>query len=1837
MDTTTFELGDVTASGSYLPKDRTYSYYDANSRMIYSNENGGIWTRYFYDAQGNITKEVQFQYRNPSTGEFLNEIVSLATRPDLADLETNYLAAVAAHDIANGVDTIREITRLYDANGNLLQESTHSETYGSLTSEWHYDAYDNVVKETTAKGVTGEEQQTRYRFDNLDHLTQINFGPTTYYDSDGNPHTQIVTQMYTYDDGGNRSTQTNERGYTERYYYDDHNRLISQWDLALLNSDNNWSSTLRTDYTYDNFYRIERKSEIDLTKPVNHSERVRNIDLLYNHYDELIRITDPLLYTTQMSYDRAGNKISETNARNQTEYYNYDGDNRVVGRIDRVGERWTTAYNGMGYKILEIDGNGRRSAYSIGAYGRVQGITISGGDQTQHQGINIHAESYTLDWQGRQVAITDNYGKEINNVYDDADRLRRIHDVATDKISDFTYNISGQRTHEVLTVEGAETRNQTFSYNQQGWLTGVDSHIVYNDAGVGLNQDFHIVFQYDQLGNRVQSNDRLYGYDANNRMTSAYDDPNDQVIESMTYDGFGNRASVTTAGGTVTYSYDLNNRIVSSSAGESWNYDEVGNNTRHQKANGEYTTSEYDGENRTTHSFSHARDDSGDWANTNTYMQYDGVGNVLNTKIRANDYGFDELAYYDVRYDVQRKHIANSYVKGARYLYGDAYFSYDENGQLTYVDRGRKKGADQNTAAYFAYDNQAHIIARTEKPTASFNTSFMRGYYVNPDLSFDNDGWLSFSTLSEQTRNMVYGWGNSSSGKLELTGYVYADGHQVGEAQVNQNSSLKRLTLQGGTTITDFDGEITGVTIQLQASDIVTTAGGAIDREQTARTLAMRVYQGFDALTADAQVRVVAYVQGRLPTSDSAIVDGAIIDLYAHIDITDITTTEQNLITDYAFQTIGGDEGLPSGVTSHHTVKAGETLHSIASAYFGSPAYWYLIADANGLSGEEELKAGTTLTIPNLVANSVNDKDSYKIYSESEIIGSTSPEVRVKQKKKKWYQKLVQILIVVIIVVVAVYTGYIATELFAAYGAVAATLATVAVGYAAGVATSAVTQGLAVAVGLQEDFDWKAARDMGKSFAISSLAAGITSLAGTGNSITQVLSRGAVELGRQYLENDGKITSWTGVALAMVGTDGSTASSNWSSTVNYVNKNRRILSAGLNILEKTVRGKDVGTMDWANVAAASFSKNTGIGHYFNKSGGIQWSTVAQETLIAGGISLAVGSRLGTDQALDYFGNQLGSMAVAMMGEKRQLEKLTPEQIESIFNQKESGGFAQQQQLNEIADERNETVQASTQELADAQKESGARVYPYGSNPSDNSLDITTVRSGNAPGEVAPGLPETPATMSVNNGDTLWDIAREQLGAQASDADILQYTKQLMEVNGISDPRGLQIGRELSLATGNEIVSQGIDMAYNKSDAELRADLAARASNNSGSIDYLVLSGVDLFGSSGNDLFGLSSSPINEDSVISSGSNTDDSFLKSLSLKSIIDNTQSGLSMIGNYLDVLANDASKASLQLRRESSPTILGGLLDHTGATFASVGAGLLHSVSGVTSLGSSILELDAVVYGNIIDTLSGGEYNGGFTDLDGRTQQLTDKWIAGGQGAYDFGKKFVTDRDYRAGLGLSAGEFLVDFWNGDYEAANKVSEGAGALLFGAATEAAVASKLGGLKGSGSDWIIRSPLKSDIDVATLNGGILPKQLFDSWQVPFVRVERVTSEMANRFRGNGYLDPLTNKIISPPNNSLMSVDHIVPVDTMIKMPGFKDLTPDQMKIIIQDKYDIGNLQPLPQPLNSSKRNSMSWDTYKGQSLNQTYSNNLQELQRALSVDIQDQIDAFNLMNKAGKR
>ena len=204
-------------------------------------------------------------------------------------------------------------------------------------------------------------------------------------------------------------------------------------------------------------------------------------------------------------------------------------------------------------------------------------------------------------------------------------------------------------------------RSQTNVYNNQGWLTGVSADASF-DAGGGasLSQQLAVSYQFDASGNRVQISNApaggaaaetgTYTYDAAGRMLSGRDDKRDEVVSSLSYDGLGNRLSESRTGETTpsttpftTYTYDANNRVLSSSAGELWGYDANGNTTSQTSRDGSTSSTAFNQENRSTTSSSTSD------GKTTTSSTYDAAGNVIRSRVDGDGFGFTEVTQRDIR------------------------------------------------------------------------------------------------------------------------------------------------------------------------------------------------------------------------------------------------------------------------------------------------------------------------------------------------------------------------------------------------------------------------------------------------------------------------------------------------------------------------------------------------------------------------------------------------------------------------------------------------------------------------------------------------------------------------------------------------------------------------------------------------------------------------------------------------------------------------------------------------------------------------------------------------------------------------------------------------------------------------------------------------------------------------------------------------------------------------------------------------------------------------------------------------------------------------------------
>lgn len=321
----------------------------------------------------------------------------------------------------------------------------------------------------------------------------------------------------------------------------------------------------------------------------------------------------PADYQTSYTYDAAGHRLSVTDPLGNQTRYEYDRAGGMVREIDPLGHATTTTFDALDRISAVATADTATTSYNYDTAGDLISRTDALG----------HTTGYTYDVAGRQIRMTSPLGQVWNYTYDAADNLTQIVDAAgnatgdpTDGITSYAYDALDRRT--VITFSDPATADITYSYDAAGNRismsdgAGVETR-AYNDAG-RLTQIIRgtsvLVYEYDAAGNITK---RTYpdatqvaaGYDDDGRLANitqgaastnySYDaaaNPTtvnhaNGTVESRTYDRAGrvseirhtrggttltlagylrdaadNPTGLTTLEGTVTYSYDVRNRLI---------------------------------------------------------------------------------------------------------------------------------------------------------------------------------------------------------------------------------------------------------------------------------------------------------------------------------------------------------------------------------------------------------------------------------------------------------------------------------------------------------------------------------------------------------------------------------------------------------------------------------------------------------------------------------------------------------------------------------------------------------------------------------------------------------------------------------------------------------------------------------------------------------------------------------------------------------------------------------------------------------------------------------------------------------------------------------------------------------------------------------------------------------------------------------------------------------------------------------------------------------------------------------------------------------------------------
>ena len=248
-------------------------------------------------------------------------------------------------------------------------------------------------------------------------------------------------------------------------------------------------------------------------------------------------------------------------AKTKDRYVVYEIDGR--GRVTEVSDRKQyfkirAFYDENDREIKRILGNGNKQDYTYDEAGRLLGIV-----ETDSNWAIIRAECYGYDGEGRRTFTADEKGNLTRYVYDEQYRIKEVQYPASEELK--AYHREEAKEARLFIDEGAAShRREIMNPVELAQISATFSRL--------------IGARTSNLGSMVNSIQLVWS-------------------EQYTYDANGNIATKTTPYGTIYYSYDKENRLLTRGAVH-YTYDEEGNLLREEQSDYYLKRYEYAGFNR---------------------------------------------------------------------------------------------------------------------------------------------------------------------------------------------------------------------------------------------------------------------------------------------------------------------------------------------------------------------------------------------------------------------------------------------------------------------------------------------------------------------------------------------------------------------------------------------------------------------------------------------------------------------------------------------------------------------------------------------------------------------------------------------------------------------------------------------------------------------------------------------------------------------------------------------------------------------------------------------------------------------------------------------------------------------------------------------------------------------------------------------------------------------------------------------------------------------------------------------------------------------------------------
>ena len=471
-------------------KSETTSYtYDPNGNMLTQADGNGNTTTYEYNVanklarkidQGGKAGSVNIKAKTESYIYYADG--SMKTMTDRNGIKTTYAYDVHGRALSQTAGS-ESISYTYDGNGNQL---TMTDSTGITTRT--YDEQNRVISKTVP--VIG---QTTFAYDGVE--PDGCYSETT-TDPNGNSTKKVFdkagrlikviadgkTTTYEYNGNGSRESVTYPGGATEEYTY-----YADGLNKTLVNKKADGTVIDSYSYTYDGAHNQTSKTD---SKGVT--------DYTYDSLERLESTTEPNGRVTSYTFDKAGNRLTETVTAGTsavTTTYTYNEQNRLMNTVSNSGSTTETVY-------YAYDNNGNMVSKSTETAKPVDPETIG---------------SFSLYKAGTVTETAVTFYE-----YDVWNQLTKA--VTGDKTEKYGYNGEGYR---VSKIDNDQTTN--YLYESDKVILETD------DAG---NQTAVNVYGTNLLSRKSGSETLYYMYNGHADVTALIDNTG-TVQASYYYDAFG--------------------------------------------------------------------------------------------------------------------------------------------------------------------------------------------------------------------------------------------------------------------------------------------------------------------------------------------------------------------------------------------------------------------------------------------------------------------------------------------------------------------------------------------------------------------------------------------------------------------------------------------------------------------------------------------------------------------------------------------------------------------------------------------------------------------------------------------------------------------------------------------------------------------------------------------------------------------------------------------------------------------------------------------------------------------------------------------------------------------------------------------------------------------------------------------------------------------------------------------------------------------------------------------------------------------------------------------------